>query len=235
MKKLTLKASLREGVKRDKTFKKVSGILYGPDVKESKKVWVDFQEFNKMFKEAGESTLFDLEIEGEKEGHSVLVYDVQKHPISGQYQHVDFYKVKKGKKIETSVELEFIGEAPAVKEKGGMLIKNFDSLEIRCLPKDLIGKIKIDLSVLEDFENTIRVGDLNISSEVELLSDSKTVIMSVAAPRTQEEIDQLNEKVEMDIDQVEGIKDEDEEGEESDEDDKKEEKKEESTDDDKKE
>ncbi|MDA3815657.1 MAG: 50S ribosomal protein L25 [Patescibacteria group bacterium] len=210
MKKLTLKATSRKDQKTDKTFKKISGILYGPEVKESKRVWVDAQQFKKIFEEAGESTLFDLEIEGEKESQSVLIYDVQNHPVTGKYRHVDFYKVKKGKKIETSVELEFIGESPAVKEKGGILIKNLDSVEIRCLPKDLLGKIKIDLGILKEIDDTVHIGELDIPKEVELLADPKTVIISVGAPRSQEEIDQLDEKVEMDIDQVEGMTDADE-------------------------
>lgn len=211
MKKLTLNAVLREDGKRDKTFKQIPGVLYGPELKESKKVWVDFQKFVKIFEEAGESTLVDLKIEGEKDSYSVLIHDAQYHPISGKYIHIDFYKVKAGKKIETSVEIEFVGESPAVKEKGGILVKNLDEVEIRCLPKDLIGEIKVDLSVLKELDDSIHVGELNIPKEVELLSEPKTVVVSVAAPRSQDEIDQLNEKVEMDIDKVEGIKGKEEE------------------------
>ena len=210
MKKISLKATLREE-KRDNGSKNIPAVLYGPEIKESKKIWVDLQAFNKTLNDAGESTLFDLEVDGDKEPYSVLIHDVQYHPVTGESQHVDFYKVKKGKKIETSVEIEFVGEAPAVKERGGILVKNLDSIEIRCLPKDLIGEIKVDLSQLKEVDDMIHIDELGLPEAIEPLADLKTVIVSIAAPRTQEEIDELDEKVEMDIDQVEGIKDKNEE------------------------
>lgn len=207
MKKPSMKATIREKGRKDISFKKIPGVLYGPEA-ESQKVWVSFQEFSRVYNEAGGSTLIDLELEGEKVPRSVLIHDIQYFPISDKYRHIDFYQVKMGQKIETEIELEFIGEAPAVKEKGGILVKTLDSVEIRCLPKDLISRIDVDVAMLKELDDVIHVKDLSIPEAIEVKVDLGTVVASIEEPRSQEELDQLDEKVEMDIDQVEGIKEE---------------------------
>ena len=116
----------------------VKGIVYGHELKESKPVWVRFQEFNRVYAEAGKSTLVDLKIEGEKEVLSVLFHEMQYDGLTNELIHIDFYKVKMGEKIDTEVELNFVGEAPAVKELGGILVKSFDALEVRFFPRHLI-------------------------------------------------------------------------------------------------
>jgi large subunit ribosomal protein L25 len=117
-------------------------------------------------------------------------------------------------KIETNVDLEFIGESPAVKEMGGIFVTNIDFVEVQCLPGDLPGKIEVDISVIDDFDKNIYVKDLAVGEKVVILTDESVSVASVSAPRTKEELEGLDEQVDGDISQVEGIeeKDEKEEG-----------------------
>ena len=110
--------------------------------------------------EAGRSVLIDLEIDGEK--RKVLIHDFQKHPLTNRFIHIDFYQVKMDEEIEANVEIVFVGEAPAVKELGGVLLKTMDEVLVRCLPADLPKEIKVDLSTLKTFDDRIFVKDLNI-------------------------------------------------------------------------
>ena len=92
-------------------------------------------------------------------------------------------------KITASVPLEFIGEAAAVKEKGGVLIKAVHEIEIEALPADLPHKIEVDLSQLLDIGMNIHVKDLKIDRKAKVLVDPETVIAIVAEP-TKEEIEE---------------------------------------------
>ncbi|MFO7807231.1 MAG: 50S ribosomal protein L25 [Candidatus Moraniibacteriota bacterium] len=181
----------------------VPGVLYGPEIKENKMIWMDYQDFFDTYNEAGGSTLVNVNIEGENKKYPTLIYDIQYHPISGRYNHVDLYAVKMGEKLETEIELDFIGEAPAVKEQGGTLVKSLGAIEVKCLPKDLIGEIKVDISSLKEFDDCIYVKDLNIPKELEIMLDEDTTVASVSRPRSDEELEGLEEKVEVDMDQVE--------------------------------
>ncbi len=210
MSKIVLEAESRK-LKETKEGK-IPAVLYGRGI-DNKNLWVDKKEFIKVFREVGESTLMDLHFGKEK--RSVLIHDVQVHPISGDFLHIDFYQVKMDEKIETDIELVFNGIAPAVKELGGTFVKSLDKLPIRCLPGDLIGHIDVDISSLKTFEDHIYVKDLNIPEAIEVLIDEETVVALVTPPRSQAEMDKLDEEVEGDISQVEGMEEKTEEAEES--------------------
>ena len=101
--------------------------------------------------------------------------------------HVDFYLVKMDEKIRTSVQLNFVGEAPAVKEKSGVLIKAMDEIEVEALPADLPHQIDVDLSVLVDLNQSIHVKDLVVSDKVRLFADEDTTVATVTEQRVEEE------------------------------------------------
>lgn len=206
--KNNLKAKNREKKDTRAEFSKmIPAVLYGPEIK-SKVIWVDKQDFRKVLKDAGESTLIDLQLD--KDDHQVLIQDIQYDALSNDYQHIDFFKVNMNEEIETDVELDFVGESPAVKEEGGILVKNINAIKIRCLPNDLLSEIKVDLSILKKIDDKVYVKDLTISDKVKVDLEPDTVVAVVTPPRSAEELESLEEKDETDIDQVEGIKKDDE-------------------------
>ncbi|MEA2007257.1 MAG: 50S ribosomal protein L25 [Patescibacteria group bacterium] len=224
METIKLEAIIRKKEqKRTDQKNMVPAILYGKDM-ENSMLWIDQKIFNKILKDAGESTIIDLIVEGQKEPHKVLVYDLQNDPISDEYTHIDFFRVKMDEEIVTEVELVFVGEASAVKEQGGVLVKNVDSVNVRCLPADLPGSITVDITSLKTFEDHIYIKDLEVSDKVNIEIDENTLVVLVSPPRSEKELEELEEEVEGDISQVEGMGEEEvEEGE------GKEEKKEEDT------
>jgi large subunit ribosomal protein L25 len=160
---------------------------------ENKNIKVKSIDFERVFSAAGESHLINLEIGG-KEPLKVIVKDVQKDSVKDNIIHVDFYQVDMNKKIHTEIILNFIGESRAVKELGGVLIKNADSIEIKCLPGNLVDRIDIDLSNLNNFHDSVKAGDLKLPPGVELVGDADETIVIVLEP-AKEEIKE--EKVEV--------------------------------------
>lgn len=165
----------------------VPAILYGPHLKNNILLKVNRNEFVKVFAQAGESTLIDLEIEGKKEGKKIVVKDVQTEPVSGNIIHIDFYEVDMKKPIEAVVSLNFVGESGAVKNLGGALIRNIHELEIKCLPTDLINHIDIDISKMDNFGDTIAIKDIKVPGGVEILKEDNEVVAIVVEPKKEEE------------------------------------------------
>ena len=208
---MTNKTTTLEAKKREITGKKVKklrkenlipAVLYGHETK-PQNLLVNYLDFKKVYEKAGENALVELAVDGKKA--NVLVHDTQVDPISGNISHVDFFQVNMKEEVETEIPLEFIGEAPAVKELGGVLVKSLDEITVKCLPADLPEKYEIDISKLATFDDFIAVKDLKVSEKVEILADPETIIASVQEPRTQEEIESLDQKVEEDVSKVEGV------------------------------
>jgi len=91
--------------------------------------------------------------EGEGEPRISIIKEVQRHPISDQYLHVDFHEVKADEPIDVEVPLHARGEAYGVRNENGTLEYLVHSVEVRCLPKDAPDAIDVDVSQM-------RVGDL---------------------------------------------------------------------------
>jgi len=193
--------------------KNIPAVMYGNDV-ESKPLWVNLAQFERVFAEAGTNVVVELELE-EQKPVNVLIYDFQTDPLTDKFIHADFYVVNMKETVEAEIPLVFVGVAPAVKELGGTLVKNNDSLVVRALPADLPREITVDISKLATFDDSITVADLVDNDKIEVVLDDTAVIASVIAPRSEEEMAALDEDVDADVSKVEGAldKEETEEGE----------------------
>lgn len=163
---------------------KIPAVFYGPKA-ESTPIWVNESEFTRVWKEAGESTVVTLSLDGED--HDTLIHDVDREPVKGLIRHVDFYVLEKGKKVEISIPLEFIGVSEAVKTLGGNLVKVLHEIEIEAMPKDLPHAIEVDISALVDFDSQIHAGDIKLPSGVTLKTDAEEVVALVAEAKEESE------------------------------------------------
>ncbi len=177
---ISLKAKNRKGKISESGL--LPAILYGPGI-ESISLEVDKKEFDKTFKEVGE-TLIDLDVEGNK--YSVLIYDTQTDPMTSETIHIDFYQPNLKEEVETEVPLELVGEAPALK-LGGTLITNMKELTVKALPKDLPNKIKIDVGSLATFEDSITVKDIIVPAGVKIIDNPEEIVVQVVEPEKVEE------------------------------------------------
>lgn len=156
---------------------KLPGVVYGR-THSATSIAVSLSDFEKVWKEAGESSVVTLTgAEGQTE---VLINDVDIDPVTGKARHVDFYAIEKGKKVEVEVPLTFEGVAPAEKELGGIVIKVLHELSIEALPKDLPHEIVVDLSSLKDFESQILVKDITLPSGVVALAEPEEVVVTIS-------------------------------------------------------
>lgn len=179
-----LKAEKRE-IKEKLNSELIPAVLYGNGL-ETKSLKLRRIDFDKIFSAAGESNLISLEVDGETS--KVLVKAIQRDVLKHTVSHIDFYQVNMKEKITTEIPLHFINESKAVRELGGMLMRNLNEVTIECLPNDLVDHIDVDISVLNTFEDSIQVQDLAIPTSLKVLHNNpEDMVVSVIAPKAQVE------------------------------------------------
>jgi large subunit ribosomal protein L25 len=178
----------------------IPGVLYGNNIA-GKMISVAKVPFTKVFQKAGESTLVDLVIDNQP-AVKVLIYDIQKDPLTDAFSHVDFYQVDMAKKITTEIPLKFIGESRAMKELAGILVKSVQELKVRCLPGDLVHEIFVDISVLNTFDDVIKISDIVLPSGITTLEHANDVVVNVTPPLSEAELKKLEEKPVEDVSTV---------------------------------
>ena len=152
--------------------------------KKNKSFDMDYQGFRKVFEKAGENTIIELSAGGKT--FPVLVHAIQYNPVSDSITHVDFVHVDMQKEVVTSVKIVVTGTAPAVKNLGGVLDILKHEVKIKCLPKDLIHEILVDVTPIVDFHTSIRVKDLKVPSTIKLIDSPEDTVVTATPPRAEE-------------------------------------------------
>ncbi len=192
------KQALREGL--------ILGIVYGKSLEKNIQITFSRFAFRKvMEKSGGEGTLIKLEIEGEKKTLDVIIQEVASQIYSGRIIHVDFLAVNVNEEVEVEVPITLEGTAPAVKDLGGILLQNLENVEVRCKAKDIPKSIVVNIGSLASFEDMIAIKDIEVPEGIEILNSEDLIIAKVDEPRTESEVDELEQTTGADIKSVEGV------------------------------
>jgi large subunit ribosomal protein L25 len=197
-----LKASKRDTKTKPESVREdglIPCVVYGPK-QDPVNIAVKAADFKKVYEEAGESTIISLDIDGEE--HDTLVHDTQNDPVIGNFTHVDFYAIERGKKLQVSVELVFEGESPAEKNLGAMIVKVMHELEIESLPRNLPSELKVNLEKLTEFGSQILAKDIELPEGVELITSPEEVI-ALSKEAVEEVIEEEPQELDMDAIEVE--------------------------------
>ncbi len=156
----------------------VPGMVYGKGA-ENQAISISLKELTRTFQVHGSRGLFSLVID-EGSGFMVVVREIQRHPITGQITHIDFWKVKLDEKINSTVGISLVGEEDIMK-KGGILQAGAKEIEVFCLPQDIPETLVYDIAALE-IGDKVTVADLQVPAGVEILTDLETLLATVLAP-----------------------------------------------------
>jgi large subunit ribosomal protein L25 len=186
---LTLDAREAQG-KANKRLRRsgiVPGVVYGKG-EGSTNVQVEAKTFETLYRSAGKTSVVKFRLPGASRATSGFIKSVQRHPLSGQALHVDYYLVNLNVEMEVDVPLVFTGEAPAVEETGGTLLHNLSSVRVKALPTDIPHEIEVNVSTLVSLDVAIHVKDLNLNRDlVHVQTDGELLVATVVPPRVEEE------------------------------------------------
>jgi len=164
--------------------------VFGKKIK-SQSVQADAKEFAAVYKEAGETGLVDLDLDGKI--IPILIQNVHTN-FRGNVLHADFYQVDLTQKVKASVPIEIVGEPFAVTEKVGILMNILTEIEVEALPEELPEKIEVNVEHLKNIDDQITVTDLKVPTGVTVLTDAAQVVSKIAELVTKEAAEQAAEE-----------------------------------------
>ncbi|HAM34853.1 MAG TPA: 50S ribosomal protein L25 [Elusimicrobia bacterium] len=185
--KLTVEVRDGKGTKKDlstlRAQARVPGVVYGGD-KPPVRVALAERELLDARRRGGVNAILHL-VMGKTE-ETVIVKDLQRHPVTERLVHADFQRISLTQKLEAKVPLRILGEAPGVKNSGGILQYELRELSIRALPKDIPQGIDVDVSRLE-INQHILVRELPVPAGVEVLDAPEHMVVNVTTIKVVEE------------------------------------------------
>src|SRR3954451_7786572 len=186
---IVLRARRRAVVGKKVRFLRREGLvpasLYGPGVTPAA-LQVPGRELDHALRQMTATTLAALEVEGEPM-RRVLVREVQRHPVSDQTLHVDFFAMPMDITIRADVPIQTVGEAPAVTVLGGTLVRSAETVQVEALPTHLPQRFQVDLSNLAEIHHSIHASDLELPHGVALLTPPDTALITVLPARVEAE------------------------------------------------
>lgn len=161
--------------------------VYGKKVA-SLSIQIPIKDFLKTYAQVGETGLIDLQVKGEKDSRPVLIHHLQLHPVTETPLHVDLHQVNLKEKVTASVPVQMVGESPAVSQQGGVLIQPLTEIEVEALPTDLPDKFTVDISGLQDINDSFHLRDLQYNHDkITVDLDPEEVLVKVESPAKVEE------------------------------------------------
>jgi large subunit ribosomal protein L25 len=162
-------------------------VLYGDGDGSSTALAVPDRVVDYTLQHMGDNALYDIDLGAG--GSTARIVDVQRDPVSGRLLHVDFAPVDMLERIEVTVPLHVVGEAPGT-EEGGVLQQVAYEVQIETLPGDIPQELTLDVSSLGMNEN-LTLADLRLPDGITLISDPEEVAAIVTAPTeiTEEELE----------------------------------------------
>ena len=164
--------------------------FYGRGVK-SQALQIELNKIQETLSTVGGNVPINVNIPVRDGNDIFFIRATQRHPVSEEILHLDFYLVDVSKTVQANVPIVLEGEAPAVRNLGGVLLQPFSSLEVEALPLDMPETFIVNVSVLEGFESAGRISDIETADGVNILREPEEVIARVVAPRVEEEEEEV--------------------------------------------
>ncbi|MBI5771340.1 MAG: 50S ribosomal protein L25 [Verrucomicrobia bacterium] len=171
----------RSASRRLRKANRVPAILYGKHTK-PESLSVDGPEFVRLLKTvAGRAVLIELARGDKADRPLTFLQEVQRHPMTDKYLHIDLQEVKPEEAFEIRVPVTVTGESFGVKNQSGVLEIATHLLRVRCLPKNLPESIVVDVTELKVGE-TIKVQQLKSIAGVQFLDTLGQPVVSCVEP-----------------------------------------------------
>ncbi len=211
MELIELKTNIRTTVgngpaRRLRQAGQVPAVFYGPKT-ESVLLSVNKNDLDLIFKKGRISQIIlNLVIQnnGETYTRPAMIKELQVHPVSRNYLHIDFYEIDMDRKVTVKIPVVTTGQSVGI-ERGGILQIIRRELEVQCLPFEVPKTIEIDITDL-DMGDSVHVEDISLDGEVEFFSEASLTVVTMLSPKVEEEPEEEEEAEEEEAEKEDGEK-----------------------------
>lgn len=185
----------------------IPGVIYSRG-KETQHVNINGIEFLRVYRVAGTSSMIDLELDGVST--PVIIKEVQRHPVRGNFTHIDFQELNMKEKIKMFIPISILNR-DAIKLQPSTLMQFLDEVEIECLPGDIPYNAEVDVENM-DFTTAMYVSDLDIAKneKIDILTELDQVVCTLSEPTIEVEEDEDAEEVDVEVPTVSETEEEEE-------------------------
>ncbi len=183
------------------------GVVYGP-TSQPVAIQLNAREATRVIRKIEGTQLVDLVIEGQT--RRVLVHELQRDSIRGDFLHVDFYAPDMTRPLRVAVPIHLTGTSFAVNSLNGVLVRGITDLAIECLPDDLIPSVSVDITPLKEIGQAVFVRDLQVPANVKVLSDPDDMLARATYQAKEEDLSAAPTTATAEVEVVEKGKKEDE-------------------------
>jgi large subunit ribosomal protein L25 len=163
----------------------VPAVIYN-DKAESTPIQVNGHDFMMLLRgHMNTSLLMTMDLDGAEK--KVLVREVQRHPVSGDLVHVDFFEVSMTKKMRVELPLRLVGDPVGVTIGGGVLQHLLRMVTVECLPADLVEEITIDVTALT-IGQSLNAGNIVLDPKIALITAKDVAVATVTEQKVEEEV-----------------------------------------------
>jgi large subunit ribosomal protein L25 len=182
---------------------RIPAVLYGPKT-EPALLSVEIRDLEQIFKTGNVGqVLLNLVIQnGQESTRPAMIKELQAHPVSGKFLHIDFYEIDLERKIRVGVPIVTTGQPIGI-ENGGMLQIVRREIEVLCLPTQIPESIEVDVTDL-DVGDSIHVEEIQVEGDAEIPADVNFTVITILAPKVEAEPEEEEEELDEEAAEAEG-------------------------------
>ncbi len=187
MEPIVLNGTLREGVGKEFNRKlRASGampaVLYGHGLDASLNLTLEPRQLDKALENPKKANaLMSVDLGADKGSHTVLVREIQRHPVKRSIVHVDLVVPDLDKPIQTKIPVRFVGRSIGV-SMGGRLRTPYREVIVLCKPAAIPVEVVVDITEL-NIGDSVEASQLSLPDDVSVVYDRDFVVVKVLKPR----------------------------------------------------
>ncbi|MCZ7573153.1 MAG: 50S ribosomal protein L25 [Ardenticatenaceae bacterium] len=169
-------------------------VIYGGTLETAIPAQVEERELLNTLHEAGTAQLITINVDGRQ--LPSLTREVQRDVVTHRIIHVDFQSVRLDRTVEAEIPVRLVGHSPLIEDELAILTHGVDSVEVEALPRDLVGRLTVDLGLLKEVGDVITVADIPVPPGITILTDPDVVVATAQPRPTEEMLEEAEEEAE---------------------------------------
>lgn len=171
----------------------VPAVLYGFEA-DNTTIAVKERDVLKAVEEVGRNGVVELAVDGKS--YNAVLQDYQTEVLRTNLTHADFLSIDMTEELEVDVIVHPVGTSAGEKE-GGIVEQPTRELTIKVKPTAIPESYDIDITALE-IGDSISVADIREEAPFEILNEDDESLIVISAPRSEEELEALDEVADAD-------------------------------------